>query len=64
MFSPSKINHFPLEDLTGVAISPTPRGGSGKPDAYSPCKEPDGRVLMLAKSSKSKTGYANAVVEQ
>ena len=34
-----------------------PRGGSRKPDGSSPHKMPDGRVLTLQKSSKSKTDY-------
>ena len=45
------------KDLTGVANLAMPRGGSGKPDAYSPYKAADGRELRLHKSSQSQTGY-------
>ena len=38
-----------------------PRGGSGKPDAYSPYKAADGRELSLQKSSQSQTGYHRIV---
>ena len=34
-----------------------PRGGTGKPDGWSPFKAANGRELFRAKSSKSKTGY-------
>ena len=34
-----------------------PQGGTGKPDGYSPHKMPDGRLLQLRKSSRSKTRY-------
>ena len=38
-----------------------PRGGNHRPDGFSPYKHPDGRVLKILKSSKSKTGYLNIV---
>ena len=34
-----------------------PRGGSGKPDDFSPYKTADGRELKLLKSKASSTGY-------
>jgi hypothetical protein len=40
-----------------------PRGGTGKPDAFSPYKTASGRDLELLKSGRSKTGYLN-IVEQ
>ena len=38
-----------------------PRGGTGKPDGYSPYKTADGRELRLLKSTKSKTLYFRIV---
>ena len=38
-----------------------PRGGRHEADGWSPYKRPDGVVLQLAKSSKSKNGYLNVV---